>query len=94
MGMREKGGQVIFYESFTDRAKRIIVIDYWFRDGVMLNPKYHEPAKYRMRWLYIFRELLRRYEEVTLAYARYIFGYWSGWFFDRRMRKFKYEKIV
>lgn len=86
MGMREKGRQVIFYESFADRAKRIIVIDHWFRDGVMLNPKYHEPAKYRMRWLYIFRELLRRYEEVTLAYARYIFGYWSGWFFDRRMR--------
>ena len=85
---------MIIYESFADKVKRVITVDLWFKYSSMLNPNYMRPPRGKRHWLYIFGELLLRYREVILAYSRYIFGYWSGWFYDRRMRKFKDEKLV
>lgn len=74
---------IIFYEPFADKVKRVIAVDLWF-NYVML------PRARGIRcWLYILRELLRCYEEVTLTYARYIFGYWEDLLFDMRMRRGK-----
>ena len=86
---------MIIYESFADKVKRVITVDYWFKYNAMLNPKnYVMLPRGKRHWPYIYGELLRRYREVILAYSRYVFGYWSGWFYDRRMRRLKDEKLV